>query len=137
MLRPRSQGLPDFPRTALRKFEKDGTSPKSNKVLCHGVLVGIPEVFIVAGEGVLGSTGAALSSQMAMQGHRRACGRRVHSEEKRGYIRVHSGTFGYIRVHSGTLRPFQTFEKPPRKAVIPGIHAILSGYIRRNHPSLL
>ena len=53
----------------------DGTSPKSNKVLCHGVLVGILEVFNVAGEGVLGSTGAALSSQMAMQGHRRACGR--------------------------------------------------------------
>ena len=90
----------------------DGTSPKSNKVLCHGVLVGILEVFNVAGEGVLGSTGAALSSQMAMQGHRRACGRWVHSEEQRGYIRVHSGTFGYIRVHSGTLRPFQTFEKP-------------------------
>ena len=82
----------------------DGTSPKSNKVLCHGVLVGILEVFNVAGEGVFGSTGAALSSQMAMQGHRRACGRWVHSEEKRGYIRVHSGTFGYIRARCAPSR---------------------------------
>ena len=53
--------------------------------------------------------GAVLSPLAAMQGYRRAHGRRVHSEEKK---RVHSGTFGYIRVHSGTLRPFQTFEKP-------------------------
>ena len=118
----------------------DGTSPKSNKVLCHGVLVGIPEVFIVAGEGVLGSTGAALSSQMAMQGHRRACGRWVHSEEKRGYIRVHSGTFGYIRVHSGTFgytRPLSGPPRHPRKPTNLGIHSVRSGYIRRMHPSLL
>ena len=108
----------------------DGTSPKSNKVLCHGVLVGILEVFNVADEGVLGSTGAALSSQMAMQGHRRACGRWVHSEGTFGYIRVHSGTFGHAA-------PLPDFRETPRKPAIPGIHSILPGYIRRNHPSLL
>ena len=41
-----------------------------------------------------------------MQGHRRRAGAGVHSEEKGGYIRVHSGTFGYIRVHSGVCAHF-------------------------------